>query len=44
MAPVPALLLAGAGLVAGIVNTITGAGSLLTFPALLVAARLALAA
>lgn len=35
MAPVQAGLLAGAGLVAGTVNTIAGAGSLLTFPALL---------
>lgn len=33
----PALLLAGAGWVAGVVNTIAGAGSLLTFPALLAA-------
>jgi uncharacterized membrane protein YfcA len=33
--PGQALLLAGAGVVAGTVNTIAGAGSLLTFPALL---------
>jgi uncharacterized protein len=32
---VPAVLLAGAGVVAGTVNTLAGAGSLLTFPALL---------
>jgi uncharacterized protein len=31
----PAVLLAGAGVVAGTVNTLAGAGSLLTFPALL---------
>ncbi|MCW2607420.1 MAG: integral rane protein [Frankiales bacterium] len=37
MTPVTALLLAGAGLVAGAVNTVAGAGSLLTFPALLAA-------
>lgn len=35
MHPGQALLLAGAGVVAGAVNTIAGAGSLLTFPALL---------
>lgn len=35
MDPLQATLLAGAGLVAGAVNTIAGAGSLLTFPALL---------
>lgn len=35
MDPSQSLLLAGAGLVAGTVNTIAGAGSLLTFPALL---------
>jgi uncharacterized membrane protein YfcA len=37
MSPTQALLLAGAGLVAGAVNTVAGAGSLLTFPALLAA-------
>ncbi|MCW2779416.1 MAG: integral rane protein [Frankiales bacterium] len=37
MSPVQALLLAGAGVVAGAVNTVAGAGSLLTFPALLAA-------
>ncbi len=37
MTPVTAALLAGAGLVAGAVNTVAGAGSLLTFPALLAA-------
>ena len=35
MSPLEAVLLTGAGLVAGTVNTIAGAGSLLTFPALL---------
>ncbi len=35
MTPAGALLLAGSGLVAGTVNTIAGAGSLLTFPVLL---------
>ena len=44
MEPVQAGLLAGAGLVAGIVNTIAGAGSLLTFPALLAAGLSPLAA
>ena len=39
-----ALLLAGAGLLAGAVNTIAGAGSLLTFPALLGAGLSPLAA
>lgn len=39
-----ALLLAGAGVVAGTVNTIAGAGSLLTFPALLGAGLSPLAA
>ena len=33
----PAVLLAGAGVIAGTVNTLAGAGSLLTFPALLAA-------
>jgi len=42
--PQQAVLLAGAGLVAGIVNTIAGAGSLLTFPALLAAGLSPLAA
>lgn len=37
MSPLTAGLLAGAGLVAGAVNTVAGAGSLLTFPALLAA-------
>lgn len=44
MTPGRALLLAGAGLVAGTVNTIAGAGSLLTFPALLGAGLSPLAA
>lgn len=35
MSPLQGVLLAGAGFVAGVVNTIAGAGSLLTFPALL---------
>lgn len=35
MSPAQAALIAGAGFAAGIVNTIAGAGSLLTFPALL---------
>ena len=39
-----AALLAGAGLVAGAVNTVAGAGSLLTFPALLAAGLSPLAA
>jgi uncharacterized membrane protein YfcA len=39
-----AVLLAGAGVVAGTVNTIAGAGSLLTFPALLAAGLSPLAA
>lgn len=42
--PAEALLLAGAGVVAGAVNTIAGAGSLLTFPALLGAGLSPLAA
>lgn len=44
MDPGQALLLAGAGLVAGAVNTLAGAGSLLTFPALLAAGLSPLAA
>lgn len=44
MDPGEAVLLAGAGLVAGVVNTIAGAGSLLTFPALLGAGLSPLAA
>ena len=42
--PAEALLLAGAGVVAGAANTIAGAGSLLTFPALLGAGLSPLAA
>jgi len=42
--PGQAVLLAGAGFVAGVVNTIAGAGSLLTFPALLGAGLSPLAA
>ncbi|MCW2599678.1 MAG: hypothetical protein JWM02_1507 [Frankiales bacterium] len=44
MGPGQAALLAGAGLIAGTVNTIAGAGSLLTFPALLGAGLAPLAA
>ncbi len=44
MTPGRAALLAGAGLVAGTVNTLAGAGSLLTFPALLSAGLSPLAA
>ena len=44
MEPTQAALLAGAGLVAGTVNTIAGAGSLLTFPTLLAAGLSPLAA
>lgn len=44
MSPLTAAGLAGAGLVAGTVNTIAGAGSLLTFPALLGAGLSPLAA
>ncbi|HEU0104084.1 MAG TPA: sulfite exporter TauE/SafE family protein [Mycobacteriales bacterium] len=44
MGPAEAVLLAGAGVVAGAVNTIAGAGSLLTFPALLGAGLSPLAA
>ncbi len=44
MDPTEAVLLTGAGLVAGAVNAVAGAGSLLTFPALLAAGLSPLAA